>query len=209
MSWLLRSRRGTGRYRVLIFLGGAIGLALGSFWLLQVVNRQAETGKPDQRRNEPDYYVEKFNFVRMSIAGEAQYNIAGARMIHRPLDNSYEITLPVVQSLRPGKPALMIRSQHAIATPDNNRIDMIDKVVAHQPAAAGSEPFTLKSEYLQIFPDDEILRTDKAVEIMLGQARMTGVGMEANNATRQIKLMEQVHGSFPPRVATPAVPTTQ
>lgn len=209
MSWRLPSRRGANRYRLLFSLSGAIGLALGSFWLLQLFNKQAETGAPGQNPNEPDYYVEKFNFVRMSMTGQARYNISGARMVHRPLDNTYEITLPVVHSLSPGEPPLMIRSQRAIATPDSNRIDMIDQVVADRPASSNSDAFNLKSEYLQIFPDEEILRTDKAVEIMLGQSRMSGVGMMANNATREISLAQRVRGTFPPRTVasgTPAAP---
>ncbi|MES2832327.1 MAG: LPS export ABC transporter periplasmic protein LptC [Pseudomonadota bacterium] len=199
MNWRLRSRRNANRYRLLFFLSGAIGLALASFWLLQVVNKQAETAAPDQRRNEPDYYVEKFNFVRMSMTGEARYNVSGARMVHRPLDNTYEITLPIVHSLSPGKPPLMVRSERAVATPDSNQINMIDQVVADRPASPESEAFNLKSEYLQIFPDEEILRTDKEVDIVLGQARMSGVGMVANNATREISLAQRVRGTFPPR----------
>ncbi len=206
MSWRLLSRRNTSRYRLILTLSGAIGLALGSFWLLQLVNKQAASTTPDGRQNEPDYYVEKFNFVRMSKTGEARYNIAGARMIHRPLDNTYEITLPIVYNLTPGKPPLMIRSERALASPDSSRIEMIDQVVADRAASSDGEAFKLKSAYLEIFPDDEILRTDKAVDIMLGQARMTGIGMVANNATREISLAERVRGLFPPRA--PAGGTT-
>lgn len=206
MNALSGARRNASRYRLLLLVGGAIGLALGSLWLLQTVNRQAGSIAPNERRNEPDYYVERFNYVRMSTTGQARYNVAGARMVHRPLDNTYEITLPVVHSLSPGKPPLTMRSERAMATPDSNRVDMIGDVVAKRAGTPNSEAFSLKSPYLQVFPDEEILRTDKEVDIMLGQSHLSGVGMVANNATLEISLAQKVNASFPPHRVSGTAP---
>jgi lipopolysaccharide export system protein LptC len=191
-------RRG-GRYRTGIMLAAFIALALGSFWILQVMRKNDLETLPDARKNEPDYYIEKFNFVRMSKTGEAKYNIAGTRMVHRPVDDTYEITLPVIHSLSENHPPIKMQALRAVADPGSSKIHMIEKVEVDRPASATTEQFHLTSDYLLILPDDEVLQTDKPVVMTLGTARLTGIGMVVNNATREFRLAHQVRGTYPPR----------
>ena len=198
MTAPIRSRRTAHRYRLLLLLGSAIVLALGSFWLLQVIQKTATDDPQASRSNEPDYYVEKFTFVRMTKTGDA-------RMIHRPVDDTYEITLPVVHSLSRDQPPLTVRSARALVVPDSSKIHMIDKVEADRPASATTEHFHLTSDYVLILPDEDVLQTDRAVDLTLGSARMTGTGMYVNNATREFRMAQRVHGTYPPRAAVRAI----
>ncbi len=204
MTALLRSRRSAHRYRLLLLLGGAVAAALGSFWLLQVIQTTGGDDAQASRSNEPDYYVERFNFVRMSKTGEARYTVTGARMIHRPVDDTYEITLPVIHSLSQDQPPLTVRSERALAVPDSSKIHMIDKVEADRPASATTDHFHLKSDYVLVLPDDDVLQTDRAVDMTLGSAHMTGTGMYVNNATRELRMAQRVHGTYPPRAEVKA-----
>lgn len=205
MTARLRSRRSAHRYRLLLLLGGAVVAALGSFWLLQLIQKPGGEDVQAARSNEPDYYVEKFTFARMSKTGAARYTVTGARMIHRPLDDTYEITLPVIHSLSQDQQPLTVRSDRALAVPDSSKIHMIDKVEADRPSSATSDHFHLKSDYVLILPDEDVLQTDRAVDMTLGNARMTGTGMYVNNATREFKMAQRVHGTYPPRAAQKAV----
>ena len=54
----------------------------------------------------------------------------------------------------------------------------------------------VQTEYLQVFPDRDLARTDKPVIITEGDSRLSGVGMEFNNKTRQFALLSQVRGTF-------------
>lgn len=201
MSARQRAHGSAYRYRLLFLLGGAIALALGSFWLLQVIQKTTADEAKVSRSNEPDYYVEKFNFVRMSKTGGARYTVTGARMIHRPVDDTFEITLPVIHSLSADQPPLTVRSARALAVPDSSKIHMIDAVEGDRPASATSDHFHLKSNYVLILPDEDVLQTDRAVDMTLGSAHMTGIGMYVNNATREFRLAQRVHGTYPPRTA--------
>ena len=193
------------RYRLLLLLGGATVLALGSFWLLQLIQKPASDDVQASRNNAPDYYVEKFNFVRISKTGIARYTVNGARMIHRPQDDTFEITLPVIHSLNADRPPLTVRSARALAVPDSSKIHMIDMVDADRPASASAEHFHLKSDYMLILPDDDVLQTDRAVDLTLGSAHMTGTGMYVNNATREFRMAQRVHATYPPKAAVTAV----
>ena len=204
MTMRLRSRRSAHRYRLLFLLGSAVVAALGSFWLLQLIQKPGGDDVQASRSNEPDYYVEKFTFARMSNTGAARYTVTGARMIHRPLDDTYEITLPVIHSLNRDQQPLTVRADRALAVPDSSKIHMIDKVEADRPPSATSEHFHLKSDYMLILPDEDVLQTDRAVDMTLGSARMTGTGMYVNNATREFKMAQRVHGIYPPRAVQKA-----
>jgi lipopolysaccharide export system protein LptC len=192
-----------GRWRVMLLLGLGIALVLASYWLLQVMQNGALVTAPEARTNEPDYYVEKFSYLRLSKTGAARYNVSGARMVHHPADDTFDITLPVVHNLSPTAPALTMRSQRAIGLADSSKIEMIDQVEADRPAAPGFQHFHLSSPYLLVLVDDDIIQTDRAVDITLGPNHLSGTGMLANNATRQLRLAERVRARFPPSGKNP------
>ena len=196
--------RATHRFRLAVILALSAVLALGSFWILEVMRKGVNDSNPDLPRSEPDYYVEKFNFVRMSKSGQAQYNISGKKLTHNPVDDSYAIQLPVVNSLSNERPPMTTRAERAIVDRNSSKVHMYDNVHIDRPATATSEHFHLTSEYLLILPDDDVMQTDKPVDITLSTSKLTGTGMFANNATRELRLSSNVHATYQP--VLPAAP---
>jgi lipopolysaccharide export system protein LptC len=194
----MNDARAAGRFRLGLVFAVVAVLALGSFWLLEVMRKQIQDGAPAEARSEPDYFVEKFNFVRMSIAGQAQYNISGKRLEHIPVDDTHTINKPIVNSLSADRPPMTAHAERALINSDNSKVHMYNNVHVTRPATATHEYFHLKSEYLLILPDDDIVKTDKPVEITLGGSVLTGTGMLANNATRELRLSSNVHATYPP-----------
>jgi lipopolysaccharide export system protein LptC len=190
------SARSTMRFRLMVILAPTIALALGSFWLLEVMRRTAGDFLPSPQRSEPDFYVEKFNYVKISKTGSAQYHISGTRLTHNPEDDSYDITLPVINNLGNVQAPMTIRSERAQVNSDNSQVRLYDNVHMDRPASPTNEPMHAKTEYLLVLPDDDVMRTDKPVEITLGQSKLTGTGMMANNATRELRLTSNVHGTY-------------
>jgi lipopolysaccharide export system protein LptC len=190
--------RSVNRFQLGMVIAIGSAFALGSFWLVEVMRKQIEDSTPDKPRQEPDYFVEKFNFVRMSLAGQAQYNIAGKRLEHNPADDSHAIKLPVINSLSKERPPLTAQAQRGLINSDQSKVHMYDNVHVDRPATASNEHFHLKSEYLLLLPDDDVVKTDKPVEITLGTTVLTGTGMVANNATRQLHLSNNVHATYQP-----------
>jgi lipopolysaccharide export system protein LptC len=186
------------RFSVMMVLAISATLALGSFWVLEVMRRSSEDPTTQGTRSEPDYFVEKFNFVRMSKSGEAQYNISGDKLTHNPVDNTHAIDLPVVHSLSNTRPPMTTRAVRALADQNNGKLHMYENVQIDRPASARTESFQLKSEYLLILTEDDVMQTDKPVEITLGKSKLTGTGMVANNATRELRLSSNVHATYQP-----------
>lgn len=190
----------TVRVIVLILISAA--LALGSLWLVEVMQRQTENSLPQPVRTDPDFYVEKFNFVRMSKTGEARYNLTGTEMKHYPADDSYLVTDPVMHSYGKNRPPMITRSQRALVQNDNSEVHMYDDVHIDRPASATAQRFQLKTSYLLLLPDDDVMKTPKFVELHQGASVLTGIGMYANNATGEFKLDGNVKGQYQAPIAT-------
>jgi lipopolysaccharide export system protein LptC len=192
--------RPQNRLRLVVMLALGAAMTLGSFWVLEVMRRGIVDETPASPRTEPDFYVEKFNFMRISQVGDANYSISGRRLIHDPVNDSYVVELPVVNSLSPTRPPMVTRAKRAVIEHDYSKVHLYDDVEVDRPATPTSQNFRLESEYLLILPDEDVMKSDKPVDMMLGTSTLTGIGMYANNATRVLRLSSNVHATYqPPR----------
>lgn len=188
------------RFRFFMTLAPLVVLALASFWLYEVMRRATESDMPAPQRSEPDFYVEKFRYVKLSKTGAAQYHFAGDRMTHNPQDDSYDIVRPVMRNMSNAESPMTVRAERARVNSDNSQVHLYDNVLMERPASANAEPLEVRSEYMLVLPDDDIVQTDKRVDISLGRSKLTGTGMQANNATRELRLTSNVHGTYQPPV---------
>lgn len=189
------------RFRLPFLIVLAASLALGSFWLLETLRGSGERPEPAVARSAPDYYVQHFDFIRMTESGQPRYRISGSELVHYPLDHSSEIDSPVLNRLESDKPPMMIRADRARIDDGDSRTQMRGHVVVDRPATPMAQYFHLESEYLLVLPDDDVIETDRPVHILFGQSVLDGTGMYANNATREFRLSSQVRGTYraPPR----------
>ncbi len=198
----MKTMRPTTSVRLIVLIAVAAALALGSFWLVEVMKKQTEDSIPDRVRTEPDFYVEKFNFVRMAKSGEARYNLTGTEMKHYPQDGSYQIQNPVMHSYSADRPPMVSSSLRATVNNNSTEVHMYDNVHIDKPASAKSQQFQLKTSYLLILPDEDVMKTPKPVELQLGKSILKGSGMFANNATGEFRLSSKVTGQYQPPVVT-------
>lgn len=187
-----------GRFRLVAILAPTIVLALASFWVLEVMRRSAPDFVDHSPRVEPDFYVEQFNYVKMSRTGEAQYHLSGERLTHNPRDDSYDVASPVVRSVRSQGEPTMIRAERAWINSDSSEIHLFDNVHMDRPATKDRERVQLRSQHVIVLPDDDAMRSDKHVEITHGRSVLTGTGMVANNASGEFRLRSKVHGTYQP-----------
>ncbi|KAF3998724.1 LPS export ABC transporter periplasmic protein LptC [Glaciimonas immobilis] len=197
----MKNLRSTFRLRFMLLLAACVALTLGSFWIMEVMRKNTEQLLPSAPRVAPDYYVENFNYVQLALDGKPRYNISGQRLTHNPADDSFDVNLPVIRSLDKLRPPMTLRSNTAKITDNNSKVDMFGNVNADRLGTPTSSKFHLQTEYLRLLPDDDIMTSDKAVAITIDQSQMNGVGMYANNATQELRLLGNVRGTY--RAAIP------
>ncbi|MGV7208000.1 LPS export ABC transporter periplasmic protein LptC [Oxalobacteraceae bacterium A2-2] len=194
-------KRTAHRWRLTLIMTVGVFVAVGTTWLVQVVNQAGQEAWVDQHRSEPDYIVERFSFVRAGKNGQPAYIISGDKLTHRPIDDSSVIDKPIVHSLATDQPPMNMRADTARVDEGNTRVQLNGSVDVVRPATAAAQPLRLTTPALTVFPDEERMETDQPVHLEMGKSTAQGSGMKANNATRQITLYGRGQIDVPPRGA--------
>ena len=191
-------KRTAHRWRLLAMFGIGVAMALGSFWLVEVINRGEGFGANNVAKSEPDYIVEQFSFVKMTPEGKPRYIITGDKLTHHPDTDTADVLRPVVQSIAPPAPPMTMTGQTGRIDQVKNIVDMAGNVVIERPSAPQWPHLRLKTEALTILTDEDKLRTDLAVEMISDATVVTGVGMLADRAANNVDLYNRVHIFYPP-----------
>ena len=191
-------KRTAHRWRLGAMFGIGVAMALGSFWLVEVINRGEGFGPNNVAKSEPDYIVEQFSVVKMTPEGKPRYIITGDRLTHHPDNDTADVLKPVVQSIAPPAPPMTMTGQTGRIDQVKNIVDMAGNVVIERPSAPQWPHLRLKTEALTILTDEDKLRTDLPVEMISDATVVTGVGMLADRAANQVDLYHRVHIIYPP-----------
>ncbi|MEA0721992.1 LPS export ABC transporter periplasmic protein LptC, partial [Xanthomonas campestris] len=182
---ILQNRRTSHRWRLLALMLTAVFFAFGSFWLLQAMQGD-DDASAGNAGNEPDYIVENFSFVRMTPTGQPRYVVSGARLAHHPVTDVSEVSKPVVESMAPGRPRMTMHADRAQIHHQENRVELMDNVDIVRPATPGSEGLRARTDALTVLADEEIVKTDRPVDMTLGASTVKSVGLVAENPTQKL-----------------------
>ena len=192
-------KRTAHRWQLTLTMIIGVFVAVGSFWLVQVVNQSGQEQQADQFLNEPDYIIDHFSLVRMTKEGKPAYIISGDKLTHRPIDDSSDIDKPFLNSLSGQQPPMTIHAETARVDQNNTRVTLNGNVDVVRPASPKAEPMRLQTSTLTVFPDEERMETKAPVQMRLGSTTSSGTGMKTNNATRQLQLGGRGTITMPPK----------
>lgn len=194
-------KRTAHRWRLIIIMMAGAFLALGSFWLAQMMDDQGAALNADAFRDEPDYIVEKFSFVRMSADGQPRYLVSGDKLTHRPSDDSADIEKPQVKTVGVGHAPMTIVARTARVDHGNTQVHLKGDVVVDRKGGANVQPMVMKTQELTVFPDEDTMQSPLEVSMTLGSTFVRGTGMRANNATKQLHFDRDGEMILPPKNA--------
>lgn len=173
----------------------ALALAAASLWLERAV-QAPERDNSGKLRHDPDFIAEDFGIVKISAAGIPEYTLSAERMLHYPDDESTSVVAPRLVQRKANAAPIIIRADNGVISKNGDEASFRGNVLVVREAGKGQSELRVQTEYLQIVPDLDLARTDKPVLITEGRSRLSGVGMEFNNRTRQFALRSQVRGTF-------------
>ncbi len=172
-----------------------LALAAASVWLERAV-QGPEQDRSGKTRHDPDFVAEDFSIVKMNAAGKPEYTLSAERMLHYPDDQSTSLVAPRLVQRRDEATPIVIRANRGLVSKNGDEASFYGDVVVVREAGRGQNELRVQTEYLQVLPDRDLVRTDKPVVITEGRSRLVGIGMELNNKTRQLALHSQVRGTF-------------
>lgn len=195
----VHKQRTAHRWRLLLTITAGIFLACGTFWLLQVMQRNDQDLSAAANKNEPDYIVEKFSLVRMTPDGKPRYLFYGAKLTHLPVDDTSSVEQPIMQNMTPGEAPMTINALRARIFHGQDKVDLLGKVDIHRPASEKNRGMRVRTEALTIFPDEERMESSEKVQMTMGTTIVNGTGMKADNASQQLDFSGRGQIIIPPK----------
>lgn len=189
-------------YRLVLRLMPLLLMALvagSTFWLVQVNSPREASTAPQARKHEPDYYMTRFSATDLAEDGSTKVRFTGDKMIHFADDQTYEVTRPAMRAYQPGRPPVTGHADLGRMNAEATVIDLFGNahIVRGQGADPSKEPqMTALSQYFRVLINDDVVKTDKPVQLTRGPSVMTANGLIFNNVTREVQLLGNVRGTI-------------
>jgi lipopolysaccharide export system protein LptC len=196
-SWIDRATA----WSPVLLLGG---LAALTYWLDAQVQPPAPR-RDGSTRHDPDIIVEGVRVLKLDPEGRPLQSLSARRAEHFTDDQTTDFTDVTLSETRQGKPPVTITASLATLTGDRENVYFKGNVRAVREATkatateSASGPLTMTTEFLHVLPNQEIVRTDKAVTITDPRGIINATGMEADSKAKTIKFKSGVSGHMEPR----------
>lgn len=179
-----------------LFPLGLLGaLAALTFWLSRAVELPA-VDSSGQFRHDPDYQVDKFTVRKLDAQGVLLHVMQADQMQHFPDSDTSEVIHPRVQFFKPGRPTATLSADWASINSDASIVQLRNNVRIHRDATSDQEAMNGTAPDLTIYPDAETAHTASTVHMTQGKSRITGTGLDLDNATMTYILHSRVTGEF-------------
>ena len=175
-------------------------LAILAAWINLIV--QPPTPKPDgSSRHDPDYIVNNFVTTQADINGKLRYTLAASEMKHFPDNDATELKQPRYTQYTIDKPYTRVEGQRGDVSSNGEEVKLYDQVKVTREAFAEKGEMTVETDYLEILPNQNLVRTDRPVIIRQAPKTVihaTGMIYEKDKNTVTLLHKVKAHYERPP-----------
>ncbi len=197
------------RFPALIALFMLIALVITTWWAADYAQRAIDVDPPARKTQEPDSWSDKFVMLSADINGVPTNRVEGEYMQHFPYNDSYKITNATATGQRPDSPRTVGTADLATVLEGGDKIIMQGNAHLHRFPHGEDKALDVTSEELIIYPNKDIITTDKPAVVINGNSRMNGNGMMYNNKTRQLEVYSSSDVSISGQDTRPRQPNKQ
>lgn len=180
------------------------GLAMASYWL---VRNAPQIGAPETEaapRHVPDYFMHDFSVRVFDADGKLKSELSGKQGRHFPDTDTVEIDQVFVRTFNNQGRVTTATAQRGLTNADGTEVQLFgNAVVVREPFVVKGQnqpQQELRSEFLHLFADTEVIRTHLPVVLLRGQKdRFTADSMDYDNLERVMRLKGRVRGEIEPR----------
>ena len=174
-------------------------LTLGTYWMVQMNEPNLDTEK--QKRHVPDYIMDGIVVTTLGPAGNTKFRVVGQKLTHYEDDASSEIDWPIARRFHETKPAITVKSDKGFLDGDMTILDLVGNASLTRPAQAatatqaGSARLFMSSSKFTVLMNDDIVKTNRPVNLEQGQSIMTSQeGAVFDNVHQKLTMIGQVKG---------------
>lgn len=164
--------------------------ALLSGWFAWRSSRAPQVDEaPQQGRS--DYVLRDFEVVTLNAEGRESFSLRAPVLRQTPGARTLELTTPLFLMPDAHGGRWEVRSQTGWVNEKSTLVSLRGDVVADSPAGA-TRPTVVRTERLDIHPNENRATSDAVVTITTPGTTMRGTGMEADLAGKRIQLLSNV-----------------
>jgi len=184
-------------------------MAMATYWLVRNTPLGSETGLEAAPRHVPDYFMRDFSVKVFDAQGKLKSEIVGTEGRHYPDTDTLEIDQIRIRAYSAEGRLTTAQSARGLINADGSEAQLFDKAVIVREAIQTAQGITLprselRSEFLHLFANTEMVRTHLPVELMRGaRDRFTAERMTYDNLDRTLLLSGRVRGSLAARQTKP------
>lgn len=174
-------------------------LTLGTYWMVQMNEPNLDAEK--QKRHVPDYIMDGIVVTTLGPEGNTKFRVVGQKLTHYEDDASSEIDWPIARRFHETKPAITVKSDKGFLDGDMTVLDLVGNASLTRPAQAatatqtGSARLFMSSSKFTVLMNDDIVKTNRPVNLEQGQSIMTSQeGAVFDNVHQKLTMIGQVKG---------------
>lgn len=173
-------------------------LAAVTYWLNQLASQPIPVNDA-AFRHDPELIVDNLAATAFDKDGNPRYVLSAARMLYYPDDETTELTAPRFQHRSATSAPISAEAGRGFISTGGEHVYLLDRVRLVRAASAGIPELVLTTDYLQITPEAEVMRTDRPVELRQGASLMRADHLLLDGKTRSLTLKGNVKGMYEPR----------
>ncbi|WP_430391155.1 LPS export ABC transporter periplasmic protein LptC [Dyella sp. 20L07] len=178
-----------------------IGLATGAaqilyMWLAPTPKVSDFVGPPRS-----GYTLTNFKLWSYDVDGQPSFSMVAPHLERRENDESLYINTPDFElpSNQPDVPPWLGNSLYAWVDKSGTLLKLQGPVYMHRAAFCVTPAAEIHTSDVTAWPKENRMVTDAPAHMVQGDSKLSGVGMRANLNTNHLELLDESHGTFPPR----------
>lgn len=179
-------------------------LVAGTWWAAHYTHSTVELDPPRRYTHEPDSWANGFVMLRTDEQGIAVNRLEGRFMQHYPDDDSYHVDAATALVKQKQNPLTTATADLAIMDDAGQRIQMIGNAYVHRQPDTKGDRFSIRSDQLTIYVDEDKIKTDRPAVIINGPNTLQGIGVEYDNTSRQLQVHRNAQVTLTPAQPPPA-----
>ena len=195
--------RGLLRILPLLLIGS---LTLATFWLVKRSSPPEALPLARVPQHVPDYILKNASLSNLNELGQTKYRILGKKLTHYEDDASMDLEFPRMRTFQAqGSAPVTVKADRGHIDGDLTILDLFGNGEIFRPAqeATGdlkaSPRLLARSSFFQALINEDIVRTDKPLELQQGMSIMNSTGGGTfNNVQQSVTLTGQVRGRIEP-----------
>lgn len=147
------------------------------------------------------YTLTNFRLWSYDVDGQPSFNMVAPHLERRENDDSLYINTPNFElpSNRDGVPPWLGESLYAWVDKSGTLLKLQGPVYMHRIAFGETAAAQIHTSDVTAWPKENRMETAAEAQMVQGDSKLSGVGMRANLNTNHLELLDESHGSFPPR----------